>query len=149
MSYSKQHVTGLYCAGCGIQFKFEARVTVLAPAVINLAGTVQLEDASADSYYCEDCRDNLTVKRPELNAMPVSMVRGELQIDCDSGMPCHMKVPNSTSCARSGEDCEIIYDTINRYGIIVGMRIINEAMDKWQDEYHLPTLIQNIAYDMT
>ena len=53
---------------------------------------------------------------------PVRMILGKPEFDCDSGdMPCYLKAPNRKYCVRSGEDCEIIHDTINRYGVIVGI----------------------------
>jgi len=75
---------------------------------------------------------------------PVRMSAGKPELNC-SDMPCHLKIPGSNGCVRSGDDCDAVHNTINRYGVIVGMKIIKKSIDNWDAEFDLSTLIKDSA----
>ena len=132
------------CNGCGKDLLPEDRTSTIDLGVMNYRGTILI---SADLYklYCQDCGDKLQVVEPEHLMSPVRMIEGEVNLYCKA-MPCYTPNKLHKHCMMGG--CESIHATIHRFGSIVGMQIVTEAVRRHEPELDMEYLLEDVAEEI-
>jgi len=126
------------CNGCGKDLLPEDRIWTIHLGVTNYTGTALIDD-DFDKIYCLDCGDKLQVVEPEQARSPVRMVHGQVCLDCEA-MPCYTPNKLQGYCVMGG--CGEIEATIQRFGPIVGMQIVTEAVRKYEPGYDMESLLE-------
>jgi len=132
------------CNGCGKDLLPEDRIWTIHLGVTNYTGITLIDD-DFDKIYCLDCGDKLQVVEPEQTRSPVRMVHGQVCLDCKA-MPCYTPNKLHGYCMMNG--CDAIHNTIDRFGPIVGMQIVTEAVRRYEPEYDMEYLLQDVAKEI-
>lgn len=132
------------CTGCGKDLLPEDRPRTVHSCVMNYRGTI-LIDENPDKIYCQDCGDKLQPVEPELVGSPVTMVHGECILECEI-MPCY--TPNRLQGFCKMDGCGAIQDTIGRFGPIVGLQIVTEAVRRYESDYDMESLLDDAAKEI-
>lgn len=132
------------CTGCGKDLLPEDRPRTVHSCVMSYMGTI-LIDEEPDKIYCQDCGDKLQPVEPEPVRSPIRMVLGRACLHCES-MPCY--TPNNLHgyCMMGG--CDKIQNTIIRFGPIVGLQIVTEAVRRYEPEYDMESLLDDAAKEI-
>ena len=126
------------CSGCGKDLLPEDRARTTHLGVMNYMGTILISD-DPDKIYCQECGDELQPVMSEQALSPVRMVRGKICLECKA-MPCYTPNKLHGYCVMDG--CDKIHNTIIRFGPIVGMQIVTEAVRRYEPEYDMESLLE-------
>lgn len=129
------------CEGCNKDLLPEDRTCTIHLGVVNYRGTTLIGE-DFDKIYCRECGDKLQVVKPEQVGSPVSMLQGKVELHCES-MPCYAPIKLHGYCMMGG--CEKIHNTIVRFGPIVGMQIVTEALRRYEPEYDMESLLEEMT----
>lgn len=135
------------CTGCGKDLLPEDRLRTVHSCVMNYRGTVLIGD-DPDKIYCQECGDKLQPVEPEPVGSPVTMVLGEPWLECKN-MSCYMFNKFQERCMMDGEGCDAINKTIRRFGPIVGLQIVDEAMWNYNTGDDVESLLMDAAKKIT
>jgi hypothetical protein len=133
------------CSGCGKDLLPEDRPRTVHSCVMNYRGTVLIGD-DPDKIYCQECGDKLQPVEPEQALSPVRMVHGKVFLECEA-MPCYTPNKLHGYCVMDG--CDKIHNTIMRFGPIVGMQIVTEAVRRYEPEYDMESLLEMMTKRIT
>lgn len=133
------------CEDCGKDLLPEDRTWTTHLGVVNYRGTTLIGD-DYDKIYCRECGDKLQVVKPEQVGSPVWMLQGKVELHCET-MPCYTPNKLHGYCMMGG--CEKIHDTIVRFGPIVGMQIVTEAVRRYEPEYDMESLLEIMTERIT
>lgn len=132
------------CNDCGKDLLPEDRTYTVHLGVVNYRGITLIVD-DFDKIYCQECGDKLQVVVPKQIGSPVRMLQGEVYLHCKA-MPCY--TPNNLhGCCMMG-GCDKIHETIVRFGPIVGIQIVTEAVRRYDLGYDMEYLLEDVINDI-
>jgi hypothetical protein len=101
----------------------------------------------SDLRFYQECGLNVRVVEPEPEPVEwvVKTVLGYIHLNCHT-MPCYTPNRQRGYCMMDG--CGKIFDTVARFGPIIGMQIVNKAMARYQPEYDMEVLLEGAATDI-